>query len=209
MKQLWNPIVNPLKSKIQTELTAGADKAKAAADAAAKTAVTAAVDKLVATGVIPASAATTTISQQLVSATPKAEAAALAAVAKAAHASVVAGNVEVDWSNSSQRSYYVDKLTPTIVKELKKGTTTASSSSATSDTSFLNGADPRLTKAFKVGFNASVISIYWIGLGVILAAFVLSLFFRVPPLRKTSALQQRADEGGTTETGRIRTQPQA
>jgi hypothetical protein len=53
-----------------------------------------------------------------------------------------------------------------------------------------------------------VISIYWIGLGVILLAFILSIFFRVPPLRKTSALQQRADEAGTTETGRIRTAPQ-
>ncbi len=208
MKQIWNPIVDPIKSNIQKALTAGADKAKAAADAGAKAAVTAAVDKLVATGVIPASAATTTISQQLISATPKAEAAALAAVAKGAHASVVAGNVEVDWSNSAQRTFYLDKSLPAIEKKLNGGSI-KSNSSATTDTSFLNGADPRLAKSFKVGFNASVISIYWIGLGVILAAFVLSLFFRVPPLRKTSALQQRADEGGTTETGRIRTQPQA
>jgi beta-lactamase regulating signal transducer with metallopeptidase domain len=111
----------------------------------------------------------------------------------------------VDWANSAQRSYYVDKSVPTIEKKLSS---VKVSSSSTSDTSFLNGADSRLTKTFKVGFNASVISIYWIGLGVILVAFVLTLFFRVPPLRKTSALQQRADEGGTTETGRIRTQPQ-
>jgi EmrB/QacA subfamily drug resistance transporter len=208
MKQIWDPFVDPIKSNIQKALTAGADKAKAAADAGAKAAVTAAVDKLVATGVIPASAATTTISQQLISATPKAEAAALAAVAKGAHASVVAGNVEVDWSNSAQRTFYLDKSLPAIEKKLNGGSI-KSNSSATTDTSFLTGADPRLAKSFKVGFNASVISIYWIGLGVILAAFVLSLFFRVPPLRKTSALQQRADEGGTTETGRIRTQPQA
>ena len=102
----------------------------------------------------------------------------------------------------------VHKLTPTIVANLKKGTTTKSSSGAISDTSFLNGADPRLTKGFKVGFNTSVVGIYWIGLGVILLAFIITLFFRVPPLRGKSALQQRADEGGTTETGRIRTQPQ-
>ncbi|MEJ1230897.1 MAG: hypothetical protein WDM88_10285 [Galbitalea sp.] len=100
----------------------------------------------------------------------------------------------------------MSKSVPTIVKEIDKA---KASSSAESDTSFLNGATPALTKAFKVGFNTSVVQIYWIGLGVILLAFVLSLFFRVPPMRKTSALQQRADAGGVTETGRIKTQPQA
>ena len=47
-----------------------------------------------------------------------------------------------------------------------------------------------------VGFNDSVVLVYSIGLGVILLAFVLSLFFKVPPLRKTSALQEQADEAG-------------
>ncbi len=169
MKQLWNPIVDPLKTNIQKQLTAAATKATA-------------------------------------SAPPAAEPTILAAVAKGAHASVVGTTVSVDWSNSGQRSYWVDTLTPTIVKTLKGGSTTSSSNAATADTSFLNGADPRLTKAFKVGFNSSVVSIYWIGLGVILLAFVLSIFFRVPPLRKTSALQQRADEAGMSETGSIRTQ---
>jgi EmrB/QacA subfamily drug resistance transporter len=139
--------------------------------------------------------------------TAEARVAALAGIAEKAHASVIDGTVQVDWANASQRQYYVDKSVPTIVKQLKK--ITSASSSAESDTSFLNGATPALTKAFKVGFNASVITIYWIGLGVILLAFIISLFFRVPPMRKTSALQQRADEGGMTETGRIRTQPQA
>ena len=208
MKQLWTPIVTPLQSGIQKELTAGATKAKAAADAAVTQQVTAGVNKEVAAGVIPASASAAIISQQIAAATPKAEAAALAAVAKAAHATVVGNGVEVVWSNASQRTYWVGKLTPNVVKELKKGNAKAnsSSSSSVSDTSFLNGATPALTKAFKVGFNTSVVNIYWIGFGVILAAFVLSLFFRVPPLRKTSALQQRANEAGVTETGRIKTQ---
>ncbi|MCU1413653.1 MAG: transporter permease [Microbacteriaceae bacterium] len=169
MKQLWNPIVDPLKSNIQKELSAAATSATASAP--------------------PAAAPTI-----------------LAAIATKAHASVVGNTVSVDWSNASQRNYYVDKLTPTIVKELKKGTTSKSSTSATADTSFLNGADPRLTKAFKVGFNSSVVIIYWIGLGVILLAFVISIFFRVPPLRQTSALQQRADEAGLSETGSIQSQ---
>jgi len=113
--------------------------------------------------------------------------------------------VGVDFSNATQRKAVVTQAVPTIEKQL--GSVKVSSSSS-SDTSFLNGATPALTKSFKVGFNTSVVSIYWIGLGVILLAFILTLFFKVPPLRKTSALQQRADEGGTTETGRIRTQPQ-
>jgi EmrB/QacA subfamily drug resistance transporter len=153
------------------------------------------------------------IQKGLTAAVAKAEASApaaadptiLASIAKAAHASVSGNTVAVDWSNASQRSYYVGKSVPAIVKDLKSSKLSSSSGSI-SDTSFLNGATPALTKAFKVGFNTSVISIYWIGLGVILAAFVLSLFFRVPPLRKSSALQQRADEAGTTETGRIKVQ---
>jgi EmrB/QacA subfamily drug resistance transporter len=210
MKQLWTPIVSPLKSGIQTQLDAGVTKAKSAADAAVTTQVTTAINKEVAAGVVPAALAPSIISQQILAAKPGAETQAVAAVAKGAHATVVGNSVQVNWSNSAQRSHWVSTLTPTVVKELKKGDTKAknSSSSSISDTSFLNGATPALTKAFKVGFSTSVVSIYWIGLGVILLAFVLSLFFRVPPLRKTSALQQQADESGTTETGRIRTQPQ-
>jgi EmrB/QacA subfamily drug resistance transporter len=172
MKQLWTPIVEPIKSGIQKDLTAAVASAEQGKPAQADPVI-------------------------------------LAAIAKGAHASVVGNTVQVDWANASQRNFYVDKSAPTIVKALKKGSTSKSSNSSVSDTSFLNGATPALTKAFKVGFNASVINIYWIGLGVILVAFILSLFFKVPPLRKTSALQQRANEAGVTETGRIKTQPQA
>jgi EmrB/QacA subfamily drug resistance transporter len=205
MKQLWTPIVTPLKTKIQDGLDAGTAKAKAAADAAVNQQVTAAIDKQVAAGVIPSAAAASIIAQQVEAATPTAESAALVAVAKAAHATVVDGGVQVNWANASQRSFYVDKLTPTLVKALKKGDSSANSSSnsSTSDTSFLNGADKRLSKPFMVGFNSSVNTVYWIGLGVILIAFILTLFFKVPPLRKTSALQQRADEAMPTPTGSI------
>ncbi|WP_420811033.1 MDR family MFS transporter [Diaminobutyricibacter tongyongensis] len=209
VKQLWTPIVTPIETQIQGELTSATTKAKAAADAAVTQKVTDAVNAQVAAGVIPAEAVPTIISQQVAAATPTAETAALAAVAKAAHASVVNGTVEVNWANDSQRGYYVDKLTPTLATELKKGDSKANSSSnsSTSDTSFLDGADKRLSKPFMVGFNSSVITVYTIGLGVILLAFVLSIFFKVPPLRKTSALQQRADEAGSTATGSIRAVP--
>jgi hypothetical protein len=209
MKQLWTPIVTPIQTQVQDQLTAATAKAKSAADAAVTQKVTDAVDAQVAAGVIPAEAAPAIIDEQVTAATPAAEAGALAAVANAAHANVDNGTVEVDWANASQRGFYVDKLTPTLVKELKKGDSKAnnSSSSATSDTSFLDGADKRLSKPFMVGFNDSVILVYTIGLGVILLAFVLSLFFKVPALRKTSALQERADEAGSTETGSIRAVP--
>ena len=205
MKQLWTPITTPIESSIQAQLDAGVAKATAAADAAVTTQVTAAVDKQVAAGTIPAAAAPALISQQVAAATPGAEASARAAVAKAAHANVAGDRVSVDFANASQRSFYVDKLTPALVAKIKSGNSAASSSStsASSDTSFLNGADPRLSKPFLVGFNSSVITVYWIGFGVIMLAFLLSLFFRVPPLRTRSALQERADAAGVTETGSI------
>jgi EmrB/QacA subfamily drug resistance transporter len=141
-----------------------------------------------------------------VSALPEPErAAALAKIATKAHATVVGDSLQVDWSNASQRDFYVQKALPTIEKQLATATSSGGNSEET-DTSFLNGASASLTKAFKVGFNASVVSIYWIGFGVILLAFIITLFFKVPPLRRTSALQQRADEGGVTETGRIKVQ---
>ena len=210
MKQLWTPIVTPLEKGVQDQLDAGVAKAKAGSDATVTQKVTAAVDAQVAAGHLPAEAAAPIIAQQVAAATPQAEAAALAAVAKAAHATVVNGTVEVNWANASQRGFYVDKLTPTLADKLKKGDSKAnnSSSSSTSDTSFLDGADQRLSKPFMVGFNDSVVLVYTIGLGVILLAFVLSLFFKVPPLRKTSALQQQVDEGGATLTGSIRAVPQ-
>jgi len=112
------------------------------------------------------------------------------------------GKLVPDFSNADFRSTVVDKAVPTIIDKVK---TLKASGGATSDTSFLNGADKRLTKPFLVAFNSSVVLVYWIGLGVILLAFLLSLFFKVPPLRQRSALQEQADNAGMTETGSIRT----
>jgi hypothetical protein len=108
---------------------------------------------------------------------------------------VVNGRLTVDWSNASERRYYVDKIVPTLVKQIDKGssTTANASTSTTSDTSFLKNADPRLSRPFLNGFNVSAVQIYWVGLIVILIAFVIALFFKVPPLRQRSALQEQAD----------------
>ncbi len=208
MDQMWNPIVDPIKKNVQAQLDDGSAKAKAAAGEAVTKAVTEKVQQGVSAGAIPAEAAQTVIDQQVAAATPAAEEQALQAVADKAHASVVDGRVSVDWSNASQRDYWSGQLSKTLSKEIDKKASDGSngSSASTSDTSFLNGADSRLSKPFMVGFTEAIVVIYWIGFGVLLLAFVLSWFFKAPPLRRTSALQEQADAAGRTETGTIRVQ---
>ena len=204
MKQLWNPIVDPIKSKLQTSLDSATTQVRTGADQAATTAVTkqvtAAVNAQVAAGAIPAASAQTVISQQVASALPAAkttaEAAGLKAAAAKANASVVDGKLTVDYTNATQRNAVVNEVVPTIITQIKKGSSssTSSTNSSTSDTSFLKGADPRLSKPFLTGFNVSAVQIYWVGLIVLLIAFVIALFFKVPPLRQRSALQEQADK---------------
>ncbi len=201
MQQIWNPIVTPIKAQIQSGLDKGTTAAKQAADQAVTQQVTAAVQQQVAAGAIPASAAPSVIDQQSAAAKPAAEQKALAAAAQQAGASVVDGRLAIDYSNQSQRSAIVDKVVPTMIDQLKNATSSnsSSSSSSTSDTSYLKGADARLTRPFMTGFNSSAVSIYWVGLGVIALAFVLSWFFKTPPLRQSSALQEQADKLGTAD----------
>jgi EmrB/QacA subfamily drug resistance transporter len=204
MKQLWNPIVNPIETKLQTSLDSATTTVKKAADAAATTAVTkqvtAAVNAQVAAGAVPAAAARTVIDQQVAAALPAAkttaEAAALKQAAAKANAGVVDGKLTIDYANAAQRHAVVNEVAPAIISQIKKGSSssTSSTNSSTSDTSFLKGADPRLSKPFLTGFNVSAVQIYWVGLGVLLLAFVLSWFFTVPPLRQRSALQEQADK---------------
>ncbi|MFC4138593.1 MULTISPECIES: MDR family MFS transporter [unclassified Microbacterium] len=208
MAQLWTPIVEPLQENIQKQLDAASQKAEAAASDAVTKAVTAGVDQAVAAGQLPASAAQGVIDQKVAEALPAAQEKALQVVADKAHASVVDGTVAVDWADDAQRTYWVDKLAPEISDKIASGDSKASggSSSAVSDTSFLNGADAALTKPFMVGFTQAIDVIYWVGFGVLMLAFVLSWFFRAPPLRTRSALQERADEAGLSETGTIKVQ---
>jgi EmrB/QacA subfamily drug resistance transporter len=208
MEQLWTPIVGPLQENIQSQLDKGVTEAKASAGEAVTTAVTDSVNQAVAAGQLPAAAAQTVIDQKVAEATPAAEAKALQAVADKAHASVTDGTVSVDWSDKAQRTYWVDQLVPDIAEKINKGTSEASngSSSSVSDTSFLNGADAALTKPFMVGFTQAIDVIYWVGFGVLMLAFVLSWFFKAPPLRTRSALQEMADDAGISETGTIKVQ---
>ncbi len=195
MDQIWNKIVDPVQQKVQDGLDEGATQAKQAADAAVTKQVTAAVQQQVAAGAVPAASADSIIAEKVAAATPAAEQQALETAASKAGAEVVDGSLRVDYSNADQRQNVVDEVAPTLVKQLKQGDSSASSSSssATSDTSFLNGADKRLTRPFLVGFSDSAVVVYYVGLAVILLAFVLTWFFRVPPLRKVSALQEQAN----------------
>jgi EmrB/QacA subfamily drug resistance transporter len=199
MDEIWTKIVDPVQKNVQDGLDQGTVQAKQAADAAVTKQVTAAVQRQVAAGTVPAAAADTIIAQQVDDAKPSAEQQALETAATKANASVVDGTLQIDYSDKAQRENVVDQVAPTLIKQLKSGDSAASSStdSATSDTSFLNGADPRLSRPFLVGFSDSAVRVYYVGLAVILLAFVLTWFFRVPPLRKTSALQEQADAART------------
>jgi hypothetical protein len=200
MQQLWNPIVTPVKTQMQSGLDQGTAAAKQAADQAVTQQVTAAVQQQVASGVISAAAASSVIDQQVAAAKPAAEQQALSAAAQKAGVSVVEGRLAVDFAAQAQRSAVVDKIVPTLIDQLNDAKSNrSSSSSSTSDTSYLKGADARLTRPFMVGFNSSAVSIYWLGLAVILLAFVLAWFFKTPPLRQRSALQEQADKQHTAE----------
>ncbi len=206
MDQIWNKIVDPIKENTQKGLDTGTQQALKAADAAVTQKVTAGVQAQVAAGVIPAAAAPAIIDQQITAAKPAAEQAALQAVAEKANGTVENGKVVVDWSNADARKAVVDKAVPTIQKKAKE---LKASGSTSSDTSFLNGADKRLTMPFLKAFNASVVVVYWVAMFVLLLAFVITWFFRVPVLRSTSALQERANAAGATgvtATGTIKTQ---
>ncbi|MGO4535210.1 MDR family MFS transporter [Leifsonia sp. 2MCAF36] len=104
-----------------------------------------------------------------------------------------AGAAPIDFSDPAQRANVVSKAVPQVQAQLEKSSNAGNSSSATNDTSFLNNADPRLSQPFLVGFNASAVQVYWVAMIVVLLAFVLTLFFKAPPLRAKSALQEAAD----------------
>ncbi|WP_243226630.1 MDR family MFS transporter [Microbacterium sp. CIAB417] len=101
----------------------------------------------------------------------------------------------VDLSNEAAREAFVAQAVPQVQEALAtKSDDQSFDGSVMNDTSFLNGADPRLTAPILVGFNDSATVVYRVALGVVLLAFVLTLFFRTPPLRAKSALQEAADE---------------
>jgi hypothetical protein len=199
MDQLWNKIVTPVKSQVQSSLDKATTQVTDGVRTAVTKQVTAAVQQQVAAGAVPEAAAQSVIDQQVQAALPAATDTALKQAATKANATVVNGKLTVDYADASQRKAVVDEVGPAIAKKIKQGAASSGTTTSTSDTSFLNGADKALSKPFLKGFNASAIEIYWVGMIVILIAFVLTWFFRVPPLRKVSALQERADAAAAQE----------
>jgi EmrB/QacA subfamily drug resistance transporter len=80
-----------------------------------------------------------------------------------------------------------------LLQSAQGGDTSAVSDSLNGDSSFLTGADPRLSAPFLQGFNDAAVTIFWVALGVVLVAFVLSWFLKTSPLRAKSALQENAE----------------
>ena len=61
------------------------------------------------------------------------------------------------------------------------------------DSSFLIGADERLTYPFRIGFVESSLTVFLIAGAVVLAAFIVSWFIKEIPLRTKSASQEAAE----------------
>lgn len=196
MQQIWRPIVDPLQTEVQEQLDQVTQQARTAATDAVGQQISAAAQAQVDAGTIPAESLQTFIDDQVAQAAPSAEEQALATAADQAHAMIRDGSLAVDWSDEEQRTYWVDLLAPKIAESINEQSSDEggqNDSASTSDTSYLNGADSRLTRPFMVGFTQSALSVYWVGLIATLLAFVLALFFKTPPLRTASGLQESAD----------------
>ena len=63
------------------------------------------------------------------------------------------------------------------------------------DSSFLIGADDRLTAPFRIGFVDSSLDVFFLAAAVVLVAFVISWFIKEVPLREKSASAEAAAAG--------------
>lgn len=186
-------IMSAVYASMVSNLTTAATQNAQSALEQAKDAATSAVAGQVAAGQIPASAQQAATEQ----AVAKAVAAASAALQEKLPVARIAsdGTVSLDFSDPAARSAFVASVVPEVEEKIAGGSGDGSfDSSVMNNTSFLTGADPRLTKPILVGFNDSTIVVYRVALGVVVLAFLLSLFFRTPPLRAKSALQEAADD---------------
>ena len=66
----------------------------------------------------------------------------------------------------------------------------------TNDSSFLIGADDRLTLPFRMGFVDASLSVFMLAAVIIAIAFVISFFVKEVPLREKSAAQEAAEAAG-------------
>ncbi len=71
----------------------------------------------------------------------------------------------------------------------------------TLDSSFMIGADDRLTLPFRIGFVESSLTVFLVAIFFVAAAFVISWFIKEIPLRDKSASQEAAESAKTAGMG--------
>jgi hypothetical protein len=98
-----------------------------------------------------------------------------------------------DLADERVRSGVIDSLVPQVQDALGGAGGSPVGASLDGDTSFLTGADPRLSAPFLEGFATAAVTVYVVCLVVVLVAFVLSFFLKAPPLRTKSAIEEVAD----------------
>jgi EmrB/QacA subfamily drug resistance transporter len=98
-----------------------------------------------------------------------------------------------DLADEQVRSGVLDTLVPQVQGALDGAGSGQVGASLDGDTSFLTGADPRLSAPFLEGFATAAVTVYVVCLAVVLVAFVLSFFLKAPPLRTKSAIEEVAD----------------
>ena len=94
----------------------------------------------------------------------------------------------------SDRAVTSDPANAAIIAVLQNGAEGASE--ITIDSSFLIGADNRLTLPFRIGFVESSLGAFLLATLFVGVAFVISFFIKEIPLRDKSAAQEAAESTG-------------
>ena len=94
----------------------------------------------------------------------------------------------------SDRAVTSDPANAEIIRLLQDGA--AGAAEITVDSSFLIGADDRLTLPFRIGFVDSALNVFLLATVFVGIAFVISFFIKEIPLRDKSASQEVADSSG-------------
>ena len=94
----------------------------------------------------------------------------------------------------SDRAVTSDPANAEIIRLLQDGA--AGAAEITVDSSFLIGADERLTLPFRIGFVDSALNVFLLATVFVGIAFVISFFIKEIPLRDKSASQEVADSSG-------------
>ncbi len=94
-------------------------------------------------------------------------------------------------NNAAIMTTIYDPLLKALAAGKKPGNGTTGSLDG--DTSFLNTASHVLKAPFLTGFSEAMVVGFWVSLGVVAVAFVLTFFLKATPLRAKSAIQEVAD----------------